>query len=136
LHRLTIAGDTSDLSKVRHWLDHKIRSCREVVISEQLISEVSLAVQEALVNVMEHALAPGVSQQINLAMSCRRTTLRIEISYRGTAFDDAAVAPPSFDGSRDHGFGLFIMKSLMDEVQHGRCSDGRFFTRIEKNLNR
>lgn len=84
---------------------------------------------------MAHSLEAGVSQMIGVALSCQYATLRVEITYRGRAFDDTVVPPPSFDGSRDHGFGLFLMKQLMDKVEHGRREDGQSFIRLEKKLD-
>jgi serine/threonine-protein kinase RsbW len=112
-----------------------MRLCCDVEVSDHLIRELELAVQEALVNVMAHAFEADIVRTIDLTLSCQRARLRVEISYRGLAFDEAAVPPPSFDGSRDHGFGLFIMKQLMDKVEHGRREDGQRFIRLEKKLN-
>jgi serine/threonine-protein kinase RsbW len=135
LHRLTIAGDTSQLANMRQWLVSTIRCRCEFAASERLISDVELALQEAVVNVMAHAWEAGVQRPINLALSCDRATLRLDISYQGIAFEESAVPPPILDGSSDHGFGLFIMKQLMDEVRHGQHQDGQCFIRLEKKLN-
>jgi anti-sigma regulatory factor (Ser/Thr protein kinase) len=46
--------------------------------------------------------------------------LRLELRHQGPAFDPLAIPPPSFDGSRDGGFGTFIIMRSADELQYRR----------------
>lgn len=135
LNRFTIMGETSELSRVRYWLAHTVRTCCVEEVTEQQVSEVELALQEALTNVISHALGAGTPQRIDVTMSYEQAKLQVEVSYRGATFDESLVAAPSFDGTRDHGFGLFMMMNLMDEVEHGQRDDGRCFIRMVKKLN-
>jgi anti-sigma regulatory factor (Ser/Thr protein kinase) len=43
----------------------------------------------------------------------------------GATFGPEGVAPPNFDGSRDSGFGLFIIAQSVDEVRYSCDASGR-----------
>jgi anti-sigma regulatory factor (Ser/Thr protein kinase) len=46
--------------------------------------------------------------------------IAIKFSHRGTAFDPQRVRPPIFDGSREGGFGVYIIAHSVDEVRYSR----------------
>jgi anti-sigma regulatory factor (Ser/Thr protein kinase) len=46
----------------------------------------------------------------------------------GDGFDPEQVAPPSFDGTRDRGFGLFLVANTMDSTVYD--GDGELGHRI------
>jgi anti-sigma B factor antagonist len=56
----------------------------------------------------------------------------VALYHQGLDFDPDAVAPPAFDGSRTGGFGLYLIKILVDEVYYFRDPDGRCGVRLVK----
>jgi anti-sigma regulatory factor (Ser/Thr protein kinase) len=49
----------------------------------------------------------------------------IRLHHLGDSFDPAAVPPPALDGSRESGFGLYIIRKCVDDVQYVRDQRGR-----------
>lgn len=98
------------------------------------IDEVKLALVEACINAFEHAHTEEhrVHITFRLAEGPRGgECLEIEVRDRGRGFDAAGVEPPSplrpFEEKRRRGWGLHIIKSLMDEFE---ISSGNWGTRI------
>lgn len=86
---------------------------------------VQLAVNEIVANIVAHAYAgaPGgrVAMVVRLIQEPRR--LVVELADTGGAFDPTTVAEPDLDDVQIHGYGLFLARSLMDDVAYARQQD-------------
>jgi len=97
------------------------------------IDEVKLALVEACINAFEHAHARDdrLHLTFRVGREGEREYLEVEVLDRGKGFDQASVEPPSaektFSGRQKRGWGLQIMRSLMDSVD---ISSGQGGTRI------
>jgi anti-sigma regulatory factor (Ser/Thr protein kinase) len=93
--------------------------------AEEAIGLLELAVDEAAANVMRHAYGGRTDGVIELVVDADPAGVAVTLLHGGHHFDPAAVPPPSFDGSRTGGFGLYLMRTAVDEVRHfeeaGRC---------------
>jgi anti-sigma regulatory factor (Ser/Thr protein kinase) len=91
--------------------------------------QIKMAVIEACINAREHASQCGA---ITLVIRPADTHLEIAIENPGQVFDPAAVAEPVLEakmgkgkGLRDRrGWGLKLMRNLMDEVVFEPCDEG------------
>jgi len=98
------------------------------------IDEVKLALVEACINAFEHAHCRDEQLHLTFRLGQEpkgREWLEVEVLDKGRGFDKAAVEEPSIEKSfashRKRGWGLQIIKSLMDEVQ---ITSGGWGTRI------
>jgi serine/threonine-protein kinase RsbW len=97
------------------------------------IDEVKLALVEACINAFEHAHARDDRLHLTFRVGREedREFLEVEVLDRGMGFDQASVAQPSpektFSGRQKRGWGLQIMRSLMDSVD---ITSGQGGTRI------
>ena len=97
------------------------------------IDEVKLALVEACINAFEHAHARDDRLHLTFRVGREeeREYLEVEVLDRGWGFDQASVEPPSaektFSGRQKRGWGLQIMRSLMDSVN---ITSGQGGTRI------
>jgi serine/threonine-protein kinase RsbW len=97
------------------------------------IDEVKLALVEACINAFEHAHARDDRLHLTFRVGREeeREFLEVEVLDRGMGFDQASVEPPSpektFSGRQKRGWGLQIMRSLMDSVD---ITSGHGGTRI------
>jgi sigma-B regulation protein RsbU (phosphoserine phosphatase) len=82
------------------------------------LGEIQLAVQEAASNAVRHARPPDRHLPVQVRTSRDSEVIRIELRYPGVSFDPGKVPPPSFDGSRDGGFGVAIIHRCMDKVTY------------------
>jgi|SRR5690242_13807889 serine/threonine-protein kinase RsbW len=104
-------------------------------MSRDKIDEIKLALVEACINAFEHAHTRD--ERLHLTFRVGRESeeggdwLEVEVLDQGKGFDHLRIEPPTpeqtFLGKRKRGWGLQIIKSLMDGVQ---ISSGDWGTRI------
>jgi len=87
------------------------------------IDEVKLALVEACINAFEHAHARDDRVHLTFRVGREedaREFLEVEVLDQGKGFDQSLVAAPStektFSGRQKRGWGLQIIRSLMDSV--------------------
>jgi serine/threonine-protein kinase RsbW len=100
---------------------------------ETALDELELALQEAATNVIRHAYQGQGGQPIEVAVEAGPDSVSVLLSHRGKSFDPGRVPPPSFDGSRFGGFGVYIIQQLVDEVVYTHDADGRSGIRLVKS---
>jgi serine/threonine-protein kinase RsbW len=101
-------------------------------MSRDKIDEVKLALVEACINAFEHAHTEDNQVHITFRVGgTKGRCLEIEVRDRGHGFDAEGVESPTpqktFEERRRRGWGLHIIKSLMDEVE---ITSGEWGTRI------
>ncbi len=105
-----------------------------IAMTRDKIDEVKLALVEACINAFEHADCRD--EQLHLTFRLGREPkgrewLEVEVLDKGKGFDEEAVEEPSlektFASHRKRGWGLQIIKSLMDDVE---ITSGQWGTRI------
>lgn len=79
----------------------------------EAIEDIKLAVGEACNNAVLHA---GTSISYNLEFTQNSEMLVIEIKDFGDGFNTNSYSEPKLDEPQENGLGLFIIKSLMDNV--------------------
>ena len=90
--------------------------------AETLVTRLELAVHEVCMNVVDHAGLPaGSSLQLTGAVDDRR--VRIEIHDDGSPFDPSGVPEPIPGVPQVRGYGLMIVRQLVDVVDYRR-TDG------------
>ena len=130
---LQLAGSLDELEELRNWLEQTLCAHAPFPLDSERIFAVQLAVQEAATNVINHAGAADSSQGIRFELRMERTKAYIKLIYAGAPFSPENVPLPSFDGSRDHGFGVYLIDQLMDEVTYA-CVDGQNTILLMKDL--
>jgi serine/threonine-protein kinase RsbW len=96
-----------------------------------LVTDMELAVCEACTNIVVHAY-DGSEGRIQvgawLAEVAGRRALLIETHDTGpNTFDFSHVAEPDLEQVQEHGYGLFLMRQLLDEIGYeGRPGDSRW----------
>ena len=105
--------------------------------SAQAAAQFVLAVNEACMNVMEHAYGGRADGQITIECQVTARELRIEIRDRGESFDPGTIQEPDIHSPLSErsigGLGVFFMRKLMDEVEFTRDRRGNI-TRMTKTL--
>ena len=85
------------------------------------IDEIKLALIEAVINSIEHSKSPDRKVYITFGLNKKPLRMTITISDRGGGFDIESVETPDIKNkihkkARKRGWGLKLMRSLMDEV--------------------
>jgi serine/threonine-protein kinase RsbW len=84
------------------------------------INQIKTALVEACINAAEHSASPD--RKIYQKFAVENDKLVITVANRGLRLNDKKQAPAVLDGRR--GWGLKLMKTLMDEVHFEETDDG------------
>jgi serine/threonine-protein kinase RsbW len=81
-------------------------------------AEVVSAFGEAFNNIAVHGFQGIAPQPVQIEVDWDDEKLVITFVDNGHVFDPGMVAPPDLDSLPEHGMGLFIMRSCMDQVDY------------------
>jgi anti-sigma regulatory factor (Ser/Thr protein kinase) len=84
---------------------------------------------------MKHAYHGRADQRIQLEADAFPDRVSIRLHHLGDAFDTVAVSPPALDGSRESGFGMYLIGKTVDEIRYSRDERGRNCITLVKKLN-
>lgn len=124
-HELEIRSDLRQLRKAREFVRAFCRNLPGSPLDEDSIAALELAVNEAAANIMKHAYHGRENQPIHLEAEAFPGRLTIQLYHFGDTFDPSTAPSPSVDGSRDSGFGVYIIARSVDEVRYYHDERGR-----------
>lgn len=118
VHRLSIPSSTRYLGEVRRFVEDHARKAR---LQDDEIEQFKIAVDEACTNVIKHAYLGDDQHQIDLAIIVDDDRFTVRIRDDGRSFRPHMYTEPNIfrfaERRRAGGFGVHIMRSLMDEVE-------------------
>lgn len=127
--RLVVTSDTKYLMVVR---DFMIRIIRQSQLAREDENKITLAVDEAVTNIIEHGYQSGIDGRIEIEVEADESQFKIVIRDAGRTFDPEAVPEPDMTdhvaAGRKRGLGIFLMRQIMDEVRY------RFKEGVENEL--
>ncbi|MBX3278697.1 MAG: anti-sigma factor antagonist [Acidobacteria bacterium] len=132
--KLVITSELDNLAAVREFVRSACRDLTGGRVDPESASGLELAVNEAVTNVIRHAYSGRSDREIEIIAVGSSDRLAFSLCHTGEDFDPSAVPEPSFDGSREGGFGLFIIEQCTDEVGYTRDEQGRNCIRLVKHL--
>lgn len=91
-----------------------------------------LALQEVAVNIVKHAYAHSEGRiQMTLHLEPQPVRLTILLRDTGASFDPSIVPQPKLGELQEHGFGLFLVRQLMDEVVYRHNAGGNLWKLVK-----
>ena len=120
---------------------------RQIGFPDEDVSKIEMAVDEACSNVVKHAY-PSKQEwvlqhrdpEIRMDVRAENNRLVIEINDHGQRFDFAAYRPSDVEDRIEqmmpHGYGIFIMRKFMDEVQYSSSDQSGNTLRLVKYLKK
>ncbi len=132
---LEIRSDLVDLARARAFVRDFCRSVPAGLLGEDDVADLELAVNEAASNIMKHAYHGRTDQRIELEADAFPDRVSIQLHHLGDSFDPASVSPPALDGSRESGFGVYLIARSVDDVRYSRDERGRNRVALIKVLN-
>ena len=128
---------TNDVMEAPRLTDFINDVCQSLGIEEILTMQLTLAVEEAAVNVMNYAYEPGTVGTVDLDAETGDGELKIIISDSGVAFDPTQKAEADITLTAEErpigGRGIFLVRQIMDNVNYRR-QDGRNILTLTKKL--
>ncbi|HZV74528.1 MAG TPA: ATP-binding protein [Conexibacter sp.] len=109
------------IDDARRWASGHARGAR---LDETTIAEVELAMTEALSNVIVHSYDERDGERLLLSLDIDDEKLAFGIRDRGRPFEPARYEAPDLDAPAEHGYGVFLIEQLMDEVTRRPLDDG------------
>ena len=82
-------------------------------------------------NAIRHANENDPDKEIQISIQVENRKLHILVYDEGTGFDADSVPHPEFRYLDEHGRGVYIIRSLMDEVSYRRHKRGHVLEMIK-----
>lgn len=121
---------------IRSLWDTLSRLIREARLGDQAAFHCHLALDEACVNIIEHAYANDPAGVIEVAVQTAPGCCTISLTDFGEPYDPAQVPSPEpgrpIDEVEPGGLGLFLMRTLMDEVRYTPGPHGNSLTMVKR----
>ncbi|MBK8135135.1 MAG: SpoIIE family protein phosphatase [Anaerolineae bacterium] len=119
-----IEGESAQLSTISETLRHFVNSLN-IPLNVVWFEEVHLALIEAVSNIMKHSLDPG-SGYISGMYAIYDQTFEVVLVDNGKPFEwDSAPMAIDTEAPAEHGYGMHIIRDVMDSIQYQRLP-GRF----------
>lgn len=103
--------------------------------SEEFIYLLQLASFEAATNIIRHTPMHVKNAPITVVFSRTAEAIGVELIYEGTPFVPPDAPTPDFSGNSEGGFGLFIIKNAVDQVDYYSPMPGLASIRLVKKLS-
>lgn len=125
-HQATeVAGDLAELTSIWAFVRRFCQDLPQPVVDEDGAFHLELAVVEAASNIMKHAYEDRPDGRIQIEASAYTDAVTIQMYYQGEFFDPGRADPPAFDGTKESGFGLYIIAQSVDHVSYTQDEQGR-----------
>ena len=116
---LKIPSQTDNLEIIRNFISG---IAKKVGFEEEDVNKIELAVDEACTNVIEHAYQHDESRDIDIAIKIDYQKFTVVVADQGRSFKMEEVEIPDMKSYlaelRVGGLGIYLMKTLMDEVDY------------------
>lgn len=134
-YTLTLHNDVQEVPQLATFID---TICEENAMDMEMSMNINLAVEEAVVNVMNYAYPEGTVGEVRIDASVTDGLLTIIISDSGTPFDPTGKEDPDINLPAEEraigGLGILLVRQFMDTVTY-QHTDGKNILILVKKLN-
>ncbi len=133
-HRsITLTNDVQEVPRLNVFVDEV---CEDMGCDMETTMRMNLAIEEAVVNVIDYAYPSGTVGSIDIKVTIYDNHMEFVISDSGTPFDptkkeDVDISLP-VEERRIGGLGIHLVRQLMDKINYER-KDGRNILTLIKN---
>ena len=133
-HRsITLTNDVQEVPRLNVFVDEV---CEDMGGDMETTMRMNLAIEEAVVNVIDYAYPSGTVGSIDIKVTIYDNHMEFVISDSGTPFDptkkeDVDISLP-VEERRIGGLGIHLVRQLMDKINYER-KDGRNILTLIKN---
>ena len=132
---ITLPNDVQTISKLAGFTDIV---CEAAGLDMATCMKLNLAIEEAVVNVMNYAYPPGIKGTVSIDATISDKGLMFVISDNGTPFDPTAKAEVDTTLSAEErgigGLGIHLIRQIMDSINY-EYIDGRNVLKLLKKLS-
>lgn len=131
---LTLHNDVQEIPLLASFINEL---CEDNGLDMSITMNLNLAMEEAVVNVMNYAYPQGTVGDIDIDALFEEGMLTFVISDSGTPFDPTAAPEADItlgvDERKIGGLGIFLVRNIMDSVSYER-KDGKNILSMHKNI--
>ena len=131
---LVLPDDVQEAPRLKTFVDEV---CEAVGFDESTTMQINLALEEAVVNVMNYAFPPGTHGDVRIDAYANDIRLKFVISDSGVPFDPTTRGKVDMSLSLEErdigGLGIFLVRQLMDSMNYERVN-GRNILTLRKKL--
>lgn len=132
---LTLTNDISTIPQLSEFLDLFFE---EVGIDMELCMSLNLAMEEAVVNVIDYAYPQGTSGTVDISALADGDAVAFVITDSGIPFDPTAAKEVDttlpLEERQIGGLGIHLIRKIMDDVSYERRDNKNILT-LRKNIN-
>jgi sigma-B regulation protein RsbU (phosphoserine phosphatase) len=134
---LVLPNDIQEVPRLAAFVDEV---CEAVGFDEMTTMQMNLAIEEAVVNVMNYAYPPGSHGDVKIEAQSNDVRLKFTIIDSGTPFDPTVQADVDITLPAEErpigGLGIHIVRQIMDSINYERVNGFNVLTlrkKISKN---
>lgn len=133
-NQIEIPSTLDYLPKVDEFIEERLR---RLGIKKDLIVDIAISVSEAVTNAVEHGNKNDSSKKVIISLKADSSRVEVTVEDEGGGFNPNILPSPIDDENllKQQGRGVFILKSLMDEVYFSRGSKKGVKVKMVKLLN-
>lgn len=126
---------SAKLESLEGFMSFVIDSSKEAGFSDKRVQEIELAVEEALVNIINYAYPDREDGEVEISCGLDgEYRYVVEIRDSGVPFDVAAQSDPDLNANiaerKIGGLGIFLIRKMADEMQYRREGDENVLTLV------
>lgn len=131
---LTVPSRMDALESVRQLVE---RASQAFELNEELAHWIELAINESMINAIQHGNCLDPSKKVFLRLSSNGKTLEVIVEDEGEGFDLTNIPDPTDVENllKPGGRGILIIRTFMDEVQVTDLESGGSRLRMLKHLD-
>jgi len=130
---ITLPNDVAEVPVLAEFVEGV---CEEAGMDMPTTMQLNLAIEEAVVNVMDYAYPAGTEGKVVVDAIVNDGLLQIVITDRGTPFDPTAKGDVDTTLSAEErkigGLGIHLIRTIMDKVIYERVGDRNVLTLTKK----
>ena len=131
---IILANDISEISKLNQFVEE---IGEEFSLSPAIVFNLTLVLEEAVVNVINYAYPKDEHESIYLSARLHEGSIVLVLTDTGVEFDPTLAPEADITLSAEErpigGLGIFLIRQIMNEVKYERI-DGKNILTLEKKL--
>ena len=126
----------SDPKRLRMVREKVQEIAEEIGCSKKLISDLVIAINEACMNIMQHAYKGHKSGEILLEIQKDSGYLQVVLTDYAASIDPSNIRPRDLEDVKPGGLGTYFIQEIMDDCTYGNLDNSAGnFLKMRKKIN-